>query len=114
MALSDDDLDVLLGDLESDRIERKESAGNTDKIAQAICAFANDLPGHRLPGVLFVGVRDDGTPSGLDLTDQLLQNLASFRDQGNILPPPSISVRKTELRASLSRRSSCCRATPRR
>lgn len=28
------------------------------------------------------------------VTDQLLQNLASFRDQGNILPPPSISVRK--------------------
>ncbi|GGP46588.1 RNA-binding domain-containing protein [Saccharothrix coeruleofusca] len=97
MALADDELNALLADLESDRVERKESAGNTDKIAQAICAFANDLPGHREPGVLFVGVKDDGSPAGTPITDQLLQNLASYRDQGNILPPPSMAVRKVEL-----------------
>ncbi|WP_433264389.1 RNA-binding domain-containing protein [Actinosynnema sp. CS-041913] len=99
MALSDQDLHTLLADIESDRVERKESAasGNSDRIAQAICAFANDLAGHRLPGVLFVGVRDNGELSGVPITDQLLQNLASFRDQGNILPPPSITVRKLKI-----------------
>ncbi len=97
MVLSDDELEALLSDLEADRVERKESAGNADKIGQAITAFANDLPGHRAPGVLMVGVRDNGSPAGTEITDQLLQNLASFRDQGNILPPPSISVRKVLL-----------------
>ncbi|RKT57211.1 RNA-binding domain-containing protein [Saccharothrix australiensis] len=96
MALSDGELHTLLADLESDRVERKESASNSnsDRIAQAICAFANDLADHRQPGVLFIGVRDNGTLSGVPVTDQLLQNLASFRDQGNILPPPSLTVRK--------------------
>lgn len=35
----------LLDDLESDRSERTRSVNNTDKFGQAICAFANDLPG---------------------------------------------------------------------
>lgn len=97
MALPTSDLAHLLKDLESDRVERKESAQNADRIGQIICAFANDLAGHGLPGVLFVGIADDGRPSGLPITDQLLQQLAAFRDQGNILPPPSINVRKVEL-----------------
>lgn len=97
MALTDEDLLSLLTDMESDRVERKESASSADKIAQAICAFANDLPGHGQPGVLFVGVKDNGTLAGISVTDQLLQNLAAFRDQGNILPPPSIAVRKIQL-----------------
>jgi ATP-dependent DNA helicase RecG len=94
MALSTEELSALLADIESDRVERKESASNADKIGEAICAFANDLAGHNQPGVLFVGVRDNGVTAGLEVTDRLLQNLASFRDQGNILPPPSITVRK--------------------
>ncbi|XVV02405.1 ATP-binding protein [Actinosynnema sp. CA-248983] len=97
MALSDDELRSLIADMESDRVERKESTSNTDKIAQAITAFANDLPGHRAPGVLVVGQRDDGSPARTPITDQLLQQLASFRDQGNILPPPSMSVRRFTL-----------------
>ncbi|MCA1671672.1 MAG: hypothetical protein LC799_05540 [Actinobacteria bacterium] len=47
MARSDDDLGGMLADLETDLVERKESASATDKIAQAICAYANDLPGLR-------------------------------------------------------------------
>lgn len=87
-------LEALLNDLESDRVERKESPSDGDKIRQAICAFANDLPGHGLPGVLFVGVNDAGESVGLDVTDQMLQNLASMRGDGNILPFPSIDVQK--------------------
>lgn len=91
-------LEALLNDLESDRVERKESPSDGDKIRQAICAFANDLPGHGLPGVLFVGVNDAGESVGLDITDQMLQNLASMRGDGNILPFPSIDVQKRILK----------------
>ena len=55
-----DEIRALLNDLESDRVERTISTTNTDKFGQAICAFANDLPDHRLPGYLFLGVNDDG------------------------------------------------------
>jgi len=62
------ELEKLLHDLESDRVERKESAADGGRVRQAICAFANDLPDHRKPGVLFVGARDDGSSSGLPVT----------------------------------------------
>jgi ATP-dependent DNA helicase RecG len=39
-------------------------------------------------------VTDKGTISGLPITDELLRILADLRDQGNILPPPSMAVRK--------------------
>lgn len=89
-----DDLLRLMRDLESDRIERTVSSNNTDKFAEAICAFANDMPQNRKPGYLFVGVRDDGEPSGLAVTDQLLQNLAAIRSDGNIQPLPALNVQR--------------------
>ena len=54
---TDAELEALLDDLESDKAERKESwSGRTPKKGrQAVCAFANDLPNHNAPGVLFVG-----------------------------------------------------------
>ena len=68
---SDADLERLMTDLESDLVERKESLpSNKDKVYQAICAFMNDMPGHGVSGVLFVGVRDDGTPLGAPVTDE--------------------------------------------
>lgn len=96
--MTDAELEQLLNDLESDRAERKESAGDGDKIRQAICAFSNDLAGNDTPGVLFIGVDDTGTPTGLPITDQLLQNLASMRGDGNILPFPSLTVQKRLLK----------------
>ncbi len=88
---------ALLADLESDRIERTISTNNTDKFAQAICAFGNDYPSHRKPGYLIVGANDDGTLSGLQVTDELLRNLAAIRADGNVLPPPAMSVEKIAL-----------------
>ena len=43
---SDNELETLLDELESDLVERKQSfKGDTSKKArQAVCAFANDLP----------------------------------------------------------------------
>jgi len=93
MARSDDELRVLLADLESDLVERKESASATDKIAQAICAYANDLPGYGRSGVVFIGATDDGQPSGLAITDTVLLGLANIRDTGKILPLPTMHVR---------------------
>src|SRR5262245_63197373 len=86
----------LMRDLESDRVERTTSTSNTDKFAEAVCAFANDMPQHRQPGYLFVGVHDDGTPSGLAVTDQLLQNLAGIRADGNVQPLPTMNVQRLQ------------------
>lgn len=96
--MTDAELELLLDNLESDRAERKSSVADGDKIRQAICAFANDLPDHRKPGVLIVGVNDRGEPVGLPITDRLLQHLASMRDDGNILPFPSLDVQKRNLK----------------
>jgi ATP-dependent DNA helicase RecG len=65
------ELEALLFDVEADRVERKASLANTDRIREAICAFANDLPDHREPGVVFVGANDDGSCTELPITDQL-------------------------------------------
>ncbi len=92
--LNEDQLKTLIADIESDTAERTESTTNTDKFAQAICAFANDLPNHRRPGHLFIGVRDDGSLAGLNVTDDLLKNLAGIRADGNILPQPMIAASK--------------------
>jgi len=96
--MTNTELEQLLEDIESDRVERKESLTDGDKIRQAICAFANDLPGHNKPGVLFVGVNDNGAPVGLEITDQMLQNLASMRGDGNVLSFPSLDVQKRSLK----------------
>jgi ATP-dependent DNA helicase RecG len=95
--LSAEAVQALLHDLESDRVERTESTSNTDKFARAVCAFANDMPGHGKPGVLIIGARDDGALAGLRVTDQLLQNLGALRSDGNILPLPSIRVQRLSL-----------------
>jgi len=90
---SDDDLRSLLKEGESDRVEFK-SAVSRDRIREAICAFANDLPNHRQPGVIFVGVGDTGNPTGLDITDELMRTLSDMKADGKIVPPPSMTVRK--------------------
>ncbi|MCL5878482.1 MAG: putative DNA binding domain-containing protein [Deltaproteobacteria bacterium] len=81
-------------DLESELVERKASLVEGDKIRQAICAFANDLPNAELPGTIFIGVNDNGTCSNLLITDELLRTLSDMRSDGNILPFPIMSVEK--------------------
>jgi ATP-dependent DNA helicase RecG len=100
--LTDAELEALLGELESDRVERKQAwAGDApEKSRQAVCAFANDLPGHGKPGVLFVGAQDDGTPSGIEVTDRLLLTLADLRGDGKTVPPPALFVEMRVLRGA--------------
>ncbi|MDY7538603.1 ATP-binding protein [Undibacterium sp. RTI2.1] len=92
--LSQSELQLLLVDMESDRIERTESISNNEKFCQAICAFANDLPNHRKAGYLLIGAKDDGSFSNLKVTDELLKNLAGIRSDGNVLPQPALTVAK--------------------
>lgn len=87
----------LLADLESDRVERTVSRDKTDKFGEAVCAFANDLPDHRKPGYLFVGVDPSGRPDGNEISERLLENLGALRSDGNLLPPPSLTVEKIDL-----------------
>ena len=75
VALSKNELILKITSLESELIERTISINNTDKFAQAICAFSNDLPNHRQKGYLLIGVKDNGELSGLKADDRLLQNL---------------------------------------
>ncbi|MCE2398866.1 MAG: putative DNA binding domain-containing protein, partial [Gemmatimonadetes bacterium] len=92
--LDHSDLDRLRIDLESDRVERKASAADASKLRRNICALANDLPGHALPGVVFIGVKDDGGCAGITVDDRILTKLAAMKDDGNIMPIPSLVVQK--------------------
>ena len=80
----------LLREGEADRVEFKESLGGDarEKLRQAICSFANDLPGYGQPGVAYVGVKDDRTVIGTSVDDESIRTLADMKTDGNILPPP--------------------------
>jgi ATP-dependent DNA helicase RecG len=99
MNLDDISLTKLLTDLESDRVERKESLKGDapNKLRQVICAFANDLPNNRSVGIAFIGVDDSGRHKGLLITDELLLQLADMKSDGKIVPPPSMTVEKRNL-----------------
>lgn len=93
--LTDEQIRALLEDIEADNVERTVSTNKADKFCQAICAFANDMSGHGTPGYLFIGADNKtGKITGIEITDRLLQNLASHRDSGQIVPLPSLTVQK--------------------
>jgi ATP-dependent DNA helicase RecG len=86
--LNKEKVQAMLIDFESEQIERTTSTTNTDKFAQAICAFSNDFSNSSGNGYLFIGVHNNGTPSGLKTNDRQLQSLGGLRSDGNILPQP--------------------------
>jgi len=91
--IAENELISLLADVKSFRVERTTSTKDTAKFSEAVCAFANDMHGSDKPGFLLVGADDrTGKPSRLRATDELLRNLASLTSEGNILPPPAITV----------------------
>ena len=96
--MNDQELESLLDDCESDRTERKESVSDTDKIRKTICAFANDMPNHRLLGVIFIGAHDNGTPADLQITDEIIKTLTNMRLDGAIQPLPTMAVQKRHLK----------------
>ena len=102
MILDDQELEKLLKDGENFHVEFKEelSQGVLRDIRRAICAFANDLPSSRLPGVLFVGVNDRGQPIDLEITDELIRQIADMKYDGHIVPLPSMQVEKRKIMGS--------------
>jgi len=95
--LSDAELICLIDGGESDRVEFTAAVQDMDKLRQAICAFANDLPNHGKPGVLFVGLKDNGDCAELPIDDALLKQLGGLRSDGKIHPFPVMTVGKKEL-----------------
>lgn len=87
----------LLKSTESYRVERTISTGNMDKFCEAICAFANDMPGSRQNGYLIIGANDDGSIAGMNVDDALMKKIAGIRSDGNILPLPTMSVERFTL-----------------
>lgn len=106
--IQEEELCKLLAAGEADRIERTTSTKDTDKFSEAVTAFANDLPNSRLPGYLVIGVKDDGTPSGLEVTDHLLRNLGG-RNSGDGAKRGENCVRKVRTRTCLHLPAICAR-----
>lgn len=97
---TDQDLLELIQEGESSRVEFKESLvekQTREAVREAICAFANDLPDHRQPGLIFVGVKDDGSIAGATIADALIQQLKAMKTDGHIVPPPILEVEKRKL-----------------
>ncbi len=92
--LTDSEFQALVRGGESDRVEFKGTYPQqiADKIKQTICAFANDLPNQKQPGVVIIGLTDRGNCAQLPITDELLTTLAGWRQE--ILPFPVITVQK--------------------
>jgi len=95
--MDEQELESMLRDLESDLVERKAALSDPDRIRQVICAYANDLPNHRKPGFIFIGANDDGSCSGLEISDELLLKISNLKDDGKIQPFPSMSVDKKSI-----------------
>ncbi|TMQ23665.1 MAG: hypothetical protein E6J90_09945 [Deltaproteobacteria bacterium] len=90
--MTDEEIAALVRGDESDRVERKESL--SDRVRKAICSFANDLAGHRRPGLVVIGQRDDGSCVNLTINDQLLATLAGIRVESAFAPFPAIDVKR--------------------
>ncbi len=88
------ELCALLAGGESHWVERKRSASDRSTIHRNICAFANDLPGAGRPGVIAIGLEDDGRCAGIQVDDALLRTVANMRSDGSIMPLPSMRVER--------------------
>jgi ATP-dependent DNA helicase RecG len=87
--ITQEQLEHILANPESYRAELTTSKNEMDKFCQAICAFANDLPGDGKYGYLILGAHDNGKLSGLRVDDELLKKISNIRTDGNILPQPN-------------------------
>lgn len=92
--MTQEELFEIIATDENYRIELTTSTGNMDKFQEAICAFANDLPGSRKKGYLLIGVRNNGEIDGLKVDDDLMKKISGIRSDGNILPLPVMSTEK--------------------
>ena len=98
---TDEDLLQIIKAGESDTVEFKESLSGSapERIREAICAFANDLRDSGEAGLIIVGVKDNTALGTTPITDGLLRQLADMKTDGNIVPPPSLTVEKRVIRS---------------
>ena len=97
MHLTDRELQNRIEQGEAFNTEFKAAATDRptrDRIRKTICAFANDLPDSKLPGIIVLGLNDAGDPSGLEISDALLTDLSQIASDGGIVPHPAYSVEK--------------------
>lgn len=87
----------LLAEVQKPHVTCLPHANNMNTLAEAVCAFANDMSGTGEPGYLIIGADDAGRVVGLDISDRLLQQLSALRSQGNILPIPALEVYKVAM-----------------
>jgi ATP-dependent DNA helicase RecG len=90
--MTPDELRNLIASTETDRVEKTRSTSDTDKFREAICSFSNDMAGRCLPGHLLIGVDDKDPAFRMKATDDLLQQFASYRSDGQIMPLPVMNV----------------------
>ena len=95
--LSEATLSALKQAGESERVELKPSAAQGQAIRRAICGFANDLTGCGEPGLILVGVEDDGSCAGLGDLDAVQQKLANWAHGGDILPLPDVEIYRRDI-----------------
>ncbi len=87
----------LIAKGETERVEMTRAFDKADKIGQAICAFANDFADSGEAGILLLGVENNGEISGRRIEDKQLASLGGLKSDGNLFPPPSMSVEKLTL-----------------
>ena len=87
----------LIEAFENEHVERTRAFDKADKIGQAICAFANNIAGDNEIGYLLLGVDNDGKISGKHIDDEKWASLGGLKTDGNLLPPPSMSMEKFSL-----------------
>ena len=92
--ITKEELYSIIASDENYRIERTVSLSDMDKFQEAICAFANDMPGSRQKGYLLIGVKDNGEIAGLQINDAIMKRISGIRSDGNILPLPMMSTEK--------------------
>ena len=92
--MTQEELYEIIASDESYRIELTTSTTDMAKFQEAICAFANDMPGSHKKGYLLLGVRNDGEIDGLKVDDTLMKRISAIRSDGNILPLPVMSTEK--------------------
>ena len=94
--MTKEELQRIIAIDEGFRIELTTSTGNMDKFQEAICAFANDMPGSGKKGYLLIGVLDNGKISGMKVDDALMKRISGIRSDGNILPLPVMTTEKVQ------------------
>ena len=92
--MDSEELRILMTSGEADRVEMTRSTRDTNKFREAICSFSNDMSGRELPGYLLIGVDEEDADFRLPVTDELMQQFASYRSDGQVMPLPVLNVEK--------------------